>query len=143
MPRRPNRVPSYLLHKPSGQARVRINGVDVHLGSYNRPESFTKYRELVAKYPTPESRRIVLSDDAICVAELVAKYVEFAAEYYHRNRDEHYRIKSAITPLLELYGDLPVSDFSPKKLKTARQHIIDTGLSRNANRLSRSRDCGP
>jgi hypothetical protein len=28
-------VPSYLLYKPTGQARVRINGRDVYLGGFD------------------------------------------------------------------------------------------------------------
>jgi len=33
------RKPSYLLHKPSGQIRVRIDGKDEYLGKYGLPES--------------------------------------------------------------------------------------------------------
>ena len=31
----PLRIPSYRLHKPSGQAVVTINGRDIYLGKYN------------------------------------------------------------------------------------------------------------
>jgi len=37
------RKPSYLLHKPTGQARVRINGTDHYLGVYGTPESRDRY----------------------------------------------------------------------------------------------------
>lgn len=46
MPRKPT-VPSYCLHKPSGQARVRINGKDYYLGKYGSPESHDLYDELI------------------------------------------------------------------------------------------------
>lgn len=32
------RKPAYLLHAPSGQARVRIDGNDHYLGVYDSPE---------------------------------------------------------------------------------------------------------
>ncbi len=63
--------------------------------------------------------------DRTSVAELVAQYVAFATEHFRRNSDERYRIKAAITPLVELYGSLPVDEFSPKKLKAVRQQLID------------------
>ncbi len=44
------RTPGYLLHKASGQARVRIRGRDYYLGKYNTPESLERYHQLVAQY---------------------------------------------------------------------------------------------
>jgi hypothetical protein len=46
---RSNAVPSYLHHKPSGQARVRIDGKDHYLGPYGSPESKAKY-DLLVRY---------------------------------------------------------------------------------------------
>lgn len=43
-------IPSYLLHKPSGQSRVRINGKDYYLGPFGSDASRRKYGELVAKH---------------------------------------------------------------------------------------------
>ena len=52
MPRRTGHVPSYRLHKPSGQARVIINGRHVYLGPYGSEESREKYARLVAELPS-------------------------------------------------------------------------------------------
>jgi hypothetical protein len=35
---RNSRIPSYRLHKPSGQAVVTINGKDIYLGRFNSPD---------------------------------------------------------------------------------------------------------
>ena len=51
MPRRTSHVPSYRLHKPSGQARVIINGRHVYLGPYGSEESREKYVRLIAELP--------------------------------------------------------------------------------------------
>ena len=44
------RKPSYLLHKPTGQARVRIQGKDIYLGEFNSPQSRERYEDLVAEW---------------------------------------------------------------------------------------------
>jgi hypothetical protein len=43
------RVPSYREHKPSGQARVIIQGKHFYLGEYGTPESWEMYQRLVAE----------------------------------------------------------------------------------------------
>jgi len=41
--------PSYLLHKPTGQARVRNDGKDHYLGEYRSAESRHRYNELISE----------------------------------------------------------------------------------------------
>ena len=41
------RKPAYTLHKPTGQARVRIKGKDHYLGEYGTPESRERYDDLI------------------------------------------------------------------------------------------------
>ena len=50
MARKANLFPSYLFHKQSGQARVRINGRDFLLGPYGSESSRIAYGELIAKF---------------------------------------------------------------------------------------------
>ena len=42
--------PAYLLHKPSGRGRVRIDGKDIYLGAYGSQESLDRYNDLVAEW---------------------------------------------------------------------------------------------
>jgi hypothetical protein len=44
------RKPKYALHKPSGQARVRIEGTDHYLGAYGTPVSRERYDDLIAEW---------------------------------------------------------------------------------------------
>jgi hypothetical protein len=46
------RKPSYLLHKPSGQARVIIDGKTQYLGVYGSLESRERYDDLIAAWLT-------------------------------------------------------------------------------------------
>jgi hypothetical protein len=96
MSRPKNHIPSYLLHKKSGQARVRLkNGTrcrDVYLGEYGSPESLEKYHRVLAEYLgdngheqlEPESVWPTSPDDWT-VAELAVKYDDFARLHYVKN----------------------------------------------------------
>jgi integrase len=134
MPRPKNPIPSYLLHRPSGQARVIINGQTIYLGKYGSKESKEKYHRLLAEFPTPESRVLVIEDgEPVAVAVLAAKFVEYAKKEYRKNgepTEELCRIWAAIRPLVELYGATPVAGFTPKNLKAVRERMISVGDQR-------------
>ena len=49
MARPKNKIPSYLPHPASGQARVRVNGHDIYLGPYGSPESKQAYARFIAE----------------------------------------------------------------------------------------------
>jgi hypothetical protein len=80
------RVPSYRLHKPSGQGRVIIRGEHIYLGPYGSSESREKYARLIAEHfaaqnsdPRPNS-----SDGFpdLSIDELLLRYLKFAESYY-------------------------------------------------------------
>lgn len=125
------RIPGYLLHKATGQARVRINGQDFYLGEYGTPASRIKYGELIAQYAAglPIDPFAVDDDaDPLTINELVLAYLRHAQTYYvkgGRQTAEVACIRSALRPVTKLYGDLPVDDFGPLALKATRQSMID------------------
>ena len=43
------KLPSYLLHKPTGQARVQIAGKDYYLGPFGSDESRRRYGEVISR----------------------------------------------------------------------------------------------
>ena len=49
MARPKNKIPSYLPHTASGQARVRINGCDVYLGPIGSNASKQAYARVIAE----------------------------------------------------------------------------------------------
>lgn len=133
MPRRQS-VPSYRLHKPSGQARVIIDGRHVYLGPYGSDESKAEYERVVRKLLTDRAAaeleaKVQVSTD-LTVAELVAAYLEFARGYYvkhGRQTPEYDHIRSAVDPVVRRHGDELVTAFGPLKLKAIRQWWIDEG----------------
>ena len=58
MPTKPRKLPSYRLHKPSGQAVVRLDGRDYYLGRDGTEARHEAYRRTIARWlkheaPTP------------------------------------------------------------------------------------------
>ncbi|MDG2391692.1 MAG: hypothetical protein P8M30_20485 [Planctomycetaceae bacterium] len=78
-------VPSYRLHKASGQARPIINGCHIYLGKHNSPESRQRYARLLAEMSQP-GRDHMSTEDAsqslLIVSEVLVKYLEYAESYY-------------------------------------------------------------
>ena len=69
----PRRIPSYRLHRPSGQAVVTLDGRDHYLGLYGTEASRRKYDQLIAAWllgqPMPGP-----APGGASVAEIVARY---------------------------------------------------------------------
>ncbi len=80
MPKR-KRKPSYLLHKPTNQARVRIDGKDYYLGEYGSQESKERYRDLLAEWLAESEDR---SPSSLTVDTLALLYLKHAGEYYRK-----------------------------------------------------------
>lgn len=123
------RVPSYRLHKQSGQAIVTLNspgGVrqDVPLGAYGTPASHCKYQRVIAEWnqrgrvPAPP----VAGAGNINVAELILRFWEGHVISYYRHPDgtatsEQENYRQALRPLRSLYGNIPANDFDAPKLE--------------------------
>jgi len=85
------RIPSYRLHKPSGQARVILDGEHIYLGKYGTPISWEKYHRVVAQRlnGADASAPTRLCDESRqpnpTVDELILAYWRFAQGYYVKN----------------------------------------------------------
>ena len=136
------RKPSYLLHSPTGQARVRIDGKDHYLGKYGEPESRQRYDDLVAEWFAKQGD---LAGYTLTVEELALLFLKHAASYYVKDGEqtnEVTNIRVALRPLVRLHGRCRVRDFGPLKLKDVRLAMIDAGcvrtsINRQIDRLKR------
>jgi integrase len=125
------RVPSYRLHKPSGQAVVTINGRDLYLGKWNTAASRAEYDRLIAEFLS--NGRRLQSDDERTVVEVLAAYLKFAENYYRKGGQvtgEYSGMKDALRLVRELYGRTTANEFGPLALKAVRQRMIDKGWAR-------------
>lgn len=140
MSRRGKKVPSYGLHKPSGQARIIVRGTSIYLGKHGSPESHEAYARWVTKLSAetpPEPVRLTHPDrlHELTINELLVRYLQYADGYYRwkgeRTR-EYSSMVEAIRPLRRLYGTTVVAEFGPKSLSLVRQALIDHGLVRRS-----------
>lgn len=150
------RIPGYRLHKPSGQAVVRLNGRDFYLGAHGTPDSKSKYQRLIAEYlahgklhpaavRAPAAAGDARRDDLTINEIFVAYWKQHVVTYYIKDGEatsEQKNIKLAMRPLLELYGTTRGEDFGPVALTTCRQKMIDLGharkrINKNVDRIRR------
>lgn len=136
------RPPKYALHKPTGQAYVRIDGKFHYLGAYDSEESERRYEELIAKWyaGTYQSDR-----ESLTVARLAILFVDHARTYYRKDGEETsevHSIQTALRPLVAKCGREKVSQFGPKRLKAVRDAMIAlkwsrTGINAAVRRINR------
>lgn len=162
LPRRKS-PPSYRLHKPTGQAVVRLNGKDYYLRRHGTGESKDAYDRLIAEWlasgrnlptaapdPRPPARGEAPAP-ASCpgprVKDILIAYLDHAPTYY-RGRDgkptpELDNLTAALEPVKRLCGETAVASFGPLALRAVRQSMIDGGLSRKVinARINRIRRC--
>lgn len=128
----PKKLPGYLLHKPSGNARVRLNGKDIYLGPYGSDESRRAYARVIAEHVASQGQAFSTS---LTIDELCLLYLDFAEGYYRKNgrqTSEYKLIRDALRPVVYLYGPTKPIEFGPLALKAVRQQTIEAGLCRNS-----------
>jgi integrase len=144
MPTKP-RIPSYRLHKASGQAVVVLNGMSVYLGKWNTPMSRVEYERVIAEW-LANSRR--LPRDRECsscsptpadpndlrVSELILAFFEHAKKHYRHpdgtptgELDNH---RDALRPLRRVFGHTLAMEFGPLRLRAVREEMVRAGLCR-------------
>ncbi len=135
MPKLSHRLPKYRLHKASGQAIVTLNGFDHYLGTYNSRESKQAYQRKVSEWLASNKLNAAnpsLVSDAT-VDEVFVRYWAHVKSYYVKDGEqtgEQHALHSALTPLINLYGPTPASEFGPLELKAVREAMIKQKLSR-------------
>ena len=137
MPRPKNPVPTYRLHKQSGQAIVTINtgGVrkDMLLGIYNSPESKEEYRRVLTDLAA--GRLNIGAPADLTVNELCANYWKHAQEYYPPDPEgkptsELADFRYTIWEFRSFVSDLPAREFGPLLFKALRERMVGKGCGR-------------
>ena len=145
-------IPSYRLHKQSGQAVVTLadgsgNRRDVLLGQYGSPESQAEYARVLAEWESNGRRLPRAAGAALIVAELILRYWRWAEGYYRDDEghpgQELDNLRVALRPLRKLYGHSPAKDFGPLALRAVQEELVGRGLSRNVvnARVNRIKRC--
>lgn len=124
------RVPSYRLHKASGQAIVTIAGKDHYLGPHGSDSSHATYRRKIADW----SAGAPSASKKATVADMVMAYQSFADGYYRKGGEptsQAGKVRLGCTGLVEFAGNSPTDDFRPIDLEHLRDRWIADGLARS------------
>lgn len=140
--RRRRSTPQIREHKATGRAYVYIAGKQTYLGTFGSDEAQESYHRLIAEWlksgqSAPPAKPKTAERPGATIYELAAAYFRFAKGYYVKNgrrTDEVYAIKSMVEKLTEVYGSLPIKEFTPKKLDAFRTHVIDVWARKNLNK---------
>ena len=106
--------PAYTLHRPTGQARVRIDGRDHYLGAFGSTESHAKYDALVDDW----LRRKSVDRSTLTIDELALRFLEHTVTYYAKDgkpTSEVACIRAALRP--------PGATFFNRRLHSAEPPI--------------------
>jgi integrase len=133
---RPRSIPSYRLHRQSGQAVVTLSDSsgrrrDYLLGPFNSPESREAYARVLLEHKTLEGRLPPKPGETgyhadMSLNELMLAYVRYAASYYVKDglpTKEQEVIRLALR-FMKPYGDTPASNFGPLSLRAVRDAMI-------------------
>src|SRR3954469_19122395 len=131
--------PAYRLHKPTGQAVVRIDDRDHYLGKHGTDASHEAYRRLIAAWATApradpaSASRSTFGVDLTINELMVAYWDRHVVAYYTKNgrpTSEVDNVRQALRFLRRLYGALPARDFGPQALKAVRRAMVEAGRCR-------------
>jgi integrase len=127
-------IPSYRLHRQSGQAVVTLpddlgRRRDVLLGKHGSRESNDEYARVIAEWQA-KGRKIARATE-ITVNELMTMYWTWAEKYYGR-REEMANIRISFRPLKFLYGTTLARELGPLALKAVRELMV-TGYEHPQN----------
>lgn len=138
---KPKKLPTYGLHKPTGQARVYVDGKSVYLGKYQSEESRVRYGQIVTKVLGGQpidplaSHPDAAPNASLTVNELTLAYLRHAEVHYVKNgkqTSEIHCLKSTIRLLVDLFGFTSVDEFGPMMLKAVRSKMVESRWVRNS-----------
>ena len=122
-----NAVPSYRLHKQSGQGIVTLSGKDFLLGPHGSAASRTEYHRLTAEW-LANGRQLGGSHVArLTVNELILAFWRHAKAYYRKDgrpTSEVELARYALKQLKDLYGTTVAAEFRPLSLQAVRERMI-------------------
>ena len=135
MPKWGSRPPQARLHKPSGQARVRIDGNEIYLGKFGSAAARQRYAEVIADWTARRAGGASTAPTApVTVSIAVFRFWEWSRTRYvdpsgtpTRTADNY---GEALRPLRQMFGELPLAELGPSKLYEYQAALVKRGLAR-------------
>lgn len=119
MGRKKSTVPAYLLHAPSGQARMIWNGKTHYLGRHGSPGSHELYQRYIAEIQA--HGRVIDNETAeITLSECIERFLWWCTKNYGPGSKEPLYHAYALEDFKILYGALAINRVSPTEIRTVR-----------------------
>lgn len=129
MPRRPSAIPKLCHHKPSGRAVAYVGRKAIYFGPWGSPEARTAYGEFLADLAQrAEADAGTPRPIGLKVSDVLLKYATDELPRY--SLDEQRSLRGAIRIVRELFGETPVAEFGPLRLRVVREAMVEKGWSR-------------
>lgn len=107
------------------------------------PDSWAKYDQCIGRW-LANGRTWPLTDeekqpqrDAVIVQDVVSRFLRWAKDQYGDKSTTYGDMKSALKPVLALFGQILATEFSPQKLVAVRDHLINDIRQRTGRAPSR------
>jgi integrase len=128
-------VPSYRLHKQSGQAVTTLtDGLgtrrDVLLGRHRSKESRLEYARVISEWEANGRRPAPTPGADLTVAEVLAAFWRHAEKHYGPESSELVEYRYSLRPVRELYAHTPAREFGPLALRAVREKMVAAGWCR-------------
>jgi integrase len=129
MPKR--NIPSYRLHKATGQAFVELAGRRIYLGKHGSKASKEEYERRIADYLT-NGRQLppTQTKSGTSCQELAIRFCEWAEEYFMSQPKSFSHIKMAMGFLVKHYGRELADNFAPMSLVFVQKKLVEHGYAR-------------
>lgn len=136
-----SKLPSYRLHKATGQGVVVHKGRSYYLGKFGTPDSRVAYDRVIAQIvaernrnpATPAGPTPPAAVPPLLVSELILRYWKFATGYYVKNgrpTGEHHPLREALRLLRRHCGDRPVTAVGPLVIRELQEAMVRQPVTR-------------
>ena len=127
-------IPSYRLHKATGQAFVELAGRRIYLGKHGSKASKEEYERRIAEY-LANGKKLppTLVKNGISCQELAIHFLEWAEGYYVKNgkqTETFDHCRRAVSLVVKHYGNESVNNFTPLSLDHLQKQWVEHGLAR-------------
>lgn len=126
-PRTAREIPKMSRH-PSGQARVRLNGLDHYLGRWGSRDTAARYDALIEAWLANGRRPLRRVDPCGTVEELCERYSRFVQKHFVKAGRRTSTVPQTMRALELLYRagltDMAPNDFGPLDLKAFQKYLV-------------------
>ena len=120
MPKLTNRIPKKC--RDRNQCFSWHQGKRIYHGKWGSPEAEVNYKRFKAALLENPDLSLREDGDGVVVAELADEFLKHIVSQVDESHVTHFKI--AVGFLVEVYGELAVNEFSPKKLKVCRDQMV-------------------